>query len=140
MSNESTFRKQDAELNETIALAESDGAVYTTGIDLGATADDDARLAGMELEVRAPVLDATELPVGGTVTYVVQHSTALASGYASLYGTVLTQTAVASVGGAAAATKRVRLPSDCNRYVRLAATTASAGDCSDSDAELRLLT
>ena len=140
MSNESTFRKQDAELNEVIALPDADGTVYTTGHDLGAVPADDARLAGMELEVRAPVLDGTALPVGGTVVYVVQHSTALASGYASLYGTVLTQTAAVSVGGAAEATKRVRLPSDCNRYVRISATTASAGDCSDSDAELRLLT
>jgi len=139
MSNESTYRRQDAELNEAIALPESDGSVYTSAHDLGAAPADDARLAGMELEVRSPELDATQLPAGGSVAYVVQHS-ADDSSYSDLYGTVLTVEATASVGGASATQKRVRLPSDCYRYIRLKATTASAGDCSDDDAELRLLT
>ncbi len=139
MANESTYRRQDADLNKTIALPDADGSVYTTAHDLGAAPADDARLAGMELEVRAPALDGTELPAAATMVYVVQHSTDNST-FASLYGTVLTQTGAASVGGAAATTKRVRLPSDCNRYVRLACTGASIGDCSDSDAELRLLT
>jgi hypothetical protein len=47
----------------------------------------------------------------------------------SIYGTVLTQTGAGGVG-AAAATKRVALPSDCERYIRVAATADTNLDAS----------
>jgi hypothetical protein len=41
--------------------------------------------------------------------------------------------------GAAAATLRARLPSSCNRYIRVKATGSDAGDCSSSNFSARLL-
>jgi len=140
MSNEFTFRRQDAELNESKALpAAQSTAVNQTAIDLGQTPAQGALLAGCELEIGAPALGATPLPNGTTLTYSVEDSADNLS-FATIADAVLVQTGAAGAG-AAAATKRFRLPTSVRRYVRAVATTgAGTGDCSGSEFTQKLLT
>jgi hypothetical protein len=64
--------------------------------------------------------------------YEVFHDTDSAFGSeVSLFSTVLTQTG-ASSAGCAAATKRVTLPSDVKRYIRVKAVGSTTGDASAS--------
>jgi len=131
---------KDASFEVSKALPASAGTVYTDGIDLAhANALDDFG-ARCELLISAPALGATPLPDDETMIYVVQHDDAADfSGAVNLYGTVLTQTG-AGGAGAAAATKRVALPGDVKRYVRVAATgSTSIGDCSGSSVTVNLL-
>lgn len=122
----------------TKALPNGAATIYTDGIDLGHSANGRPP-AGIELLITAPALVVGDLANGDTMTYVVQHDTDSAFGTAvSLYGTVLTQTGAGGVG-AAAATKRVALPSDVNRYVRVAATNSAAGDASDKSVIVALV-
>ena len=113
----------------TKTLPASNTVAYTAAIDLGHDATGRVPV-GTEILIEAPALAVGELSNAATMTYVVQHDTDSAFGTAvSLYGTVLTQTG-ASGAGAAAATKRVALPSDCKRYIRVAATANTNLDAS----------
>ncbi len=136
-------RIRDAELEEIIAMPTADGTVSTAGIDLGAVLSADDYLAdASELMIVAPALNTTMLPDADTATYKLEMDDDVAFGSAvDVYGSdVLVQTG-AGAAGAAAATKRVRLPSDGKRYVRLTCTLAgTTGDASAVDMELRLLT
>lgn len=130
---------RDENLKETVALPASEGDANTDSIDLEHTAHGD-HLVDMELEVSAPVLTVTELPNAETVTYKVEHS-ADDSSFATVPGmaAVITQTG-ADGAGAAAASEKVRLPRDVNRYVRVTATTSSgAGDCSGKNVATALV-
>lgn len=124
-------RLVDATFKETLALGTADGTVQTTGFNLGALSARGARLADCELEVVAPALTTTELPDADTCTYSVE--TDDNSGFSSakiIADKILVQTG-AGAAGAATATVRFRLPSDCEQYVRVKAVLAGGtGDCS----------
>jgi len=130
MSLENKPLVQDYGTKVTKALPSSAATIYTAGIDLGHSAN--GRVPpGTEIVITAPALAVGELGNGDTMKYAVQmdHDSAFGSP-TSIYGDVLTQTGAAGAG-AAAAEKRVALPSDCERYVRIAATNSAAGDASD---------
>lgn len=123
---------KDALLEETKAMpAAHSTTVYTDGIDLEVSANG-LHLADCELEISAPALTTTMLPDTKTMTYKVQMDNDSAFGSATdLFPSAIVQTG-ASGAGAAAATKRYRLPTDVERYIRLAAT--SGADVTDSSA------
>ena len=125
------FNVQDANLKDSGALPASGGATAElVALDLEVQEEFHAPC---ELVIEAPALSGGELPDGETVTYRVQHS-ADGLSWSTLYGAVIVQTG-ASSSGADATEDRVRLPSNCERYVRVQAeTSASAGDCSGSEA------
>jgi len=122
---------RDTNLKVTRALPAAAATVSSTAIDLGLSAR--SQFAGgphVELLIEAPVLVVGELGNGATMKYEVFHDSDPAFGTeASLYGVVLTQTGAGGVG-AAAASKRVALPTDVKRYLRLKATNSAAVDAS----------
>lgn len=121
---------KDAVLEVTKALPNGAAAVNSAGIDLGVAASD-LLLAECELVIEAPALATADLPDAQTMTYKVQHDTDSAFGTAvDLFPSAIVQTG-AGGAGAAAATKRLRLPSDVKRYIRVVATNSGAGDASD---------
>jgi len=131
---------RDAELQVTKELPNGAATVVTDGIDLGLSSR--AQFAGglPELLIEAPALVVGDLGNGQTMKYEVFHDSASDfSSEASLYGTPnLTQTG-AGGAGAAAATKRVALPSDVSRYLRVKATNSGAGDASDKSVTVSLV-
>ena len=122
--------RRDATYIETKALSNGAGAVNSSGFDLGALNARGERPENVEGYISAPALTTTQLPDTETMTYKVQH--AASSDYSdavTLADAVLVQTG-AGGAGAAAATARYRIPSDCSRYVRIVATKTGTGDCS----------
>jgi hypothetical protein len=122
---------KDASHINAKALPAAAGSVNSDGHDLGAGSIRTVQDAELELLIESPALTTTELPDTETLTYKVQHDTASDfSGAATLMDAVLVQTG-AGAAGAVAANARVKLPSDCNRYIRVVATgSTSIGDCS----------
>jgi len=128
----------DAELTVTKALPNGAATIYTDGIDLGVS-DDGLHLADCELEISAPALATAELGDGDTIKYSVEMDNDSAFGSpTALFPDVLTQTG-ADAAGAAAATKRVRLPSDVERYIRVKAVNSAAGNASGKSVTASLL-
>ncbi len=121
------FLVKDKLLGVTGALPAAAGSSNTDVLDLGLSSQADTHLP-VELLVAAPALNATQLPNTTTATYTVQGSTDAAfSSPITLAGSVIVQTGSA---GAAAATYRFALPTDCPRYVRAVVTTADVGNAS----------
>jgi hypothetical protein len=90
----------------------------STAIDFGA---DVTKPENLELELSVPALSTTIVPNGSTVTYIIETSTV--SNFASIDQTLLSHVLTGAGGtGVAALLKRVRLPSDCARYVRFKVT------------------
>lgn len=128
---------KDAHLIHSVALPNGAAAVTTTGFPIGVAGYDFN--AETELLIEAPALVVGDLANGATMTYEIQQATDAAfTSPTSVYGICLTQTG-AGGAGAAAATKRVRLPTDVQAYVRLKTTNSGAGDASDKSAKLSLL-
>lgn len=123
---------KDSNLTVTKALPNGAATISTAAIDLDVSTR--SQFAGgprVELLIEAPALAFADLGDAATMKYEVYHDTDSAFGSeVSLYGVVLTQTGAGGVG-AAAATKRVALPTDCKRYLRVKATNSAAGDASD---------
>jgi hypothetical protein len=89
--------------------------------------------------VTAPALDASALPDGKAMTYAVECDDD--PDFASprtVADAVIVQTG-AGGAGAAGATARVRLPTDCERYVRCTATGSAAGDASAASMAMQML-
>ena len=125
----SQLLNKDYGMKVTKTLPASDTVANSAGIDLGHDATGRVPL-GTEILIEAPALAVGELGNGNTMIYAVQMDTDSAFGSpTSIYGTVLTQTGAGGVG-AAAATKRVALPSDCERYIRVTATADTNLDAS----------
>ncbi len=125
----------DDTYNETdVALPTSDGTSYSTGIDLGA---DSFKPEEMELFIEVPALTVTHLPNADTLTVnIVAGSTSTPT--TVIAASILTFTG-ADGSGAAGASVRYRLPSDCPRYVRAQFVAAGGtGDMSAVDAEVGL--
>jgi len=132
---------RDAALKVTKAMPTADAAISTGAIDVGAVGTRDDFLAGCELLISAPALNTTMLPNADTATYKVMMDDDVALGSAlPVYGSdVLVQTG-AGGAGADAVTKRVRLPSDVERYVFVTATLAGGtGDASATTLTVELL-
>jgi hypothetical protein len=128
----------DVELTVTKALPNGAATIYTDGIDLGKSANG-LHLAECELEISAPALVVGDLADAATMKYSVEMDTDSAFGsITALFADILTQTG-AGGAGAAAATKRVRLPSDVERYIRVKAVNSGAGDASDKSVTAKLL-
>ena len=125
----------DSDLNETnVSLPTADGTSYSSDIDLGA---DEFKGENYELFISIPSLTATHLPNADTLTVNICAG-ASASPTAVILGSVLVMTGAGGTG-AAAKSARVRLPSDCSRYVRVQFIAAGGtGDMSAVDAEVGL--
>jgi hypothetical protein len=132
------FLLKDAELTKTKALPNGATSASTDGIDLGHNTTGKV-LADCELLISAPALVVGDLGDGATMKYKVEHDTDPAFGtVATLLLDVLTQTGAGGVG-AAAATRRVRLPTDTKQHIRVTATNSAAGDASDKEFTAELL-
>ena len=130
------MRLADAQFEVTKALPNGAAAVNSDSMDLEVSSDG-LHLANCELEITAPALDTADLPDTKTMTYKVEESDDDSS-FNTVADSVLVQTG-ASGAGAAAATVRVRLPSDVKRYVRVTATNSGTGDASDKSLTAKLL-
>jgi hypothetical protein len=129
---------QDASLNNSIALPAAPGTVTSAVLDTGTLTGLSAQLAECEALLSAPVLTTAQLPDGKTATYSVMGG-ATADALTSLVGSAIVQTG-AGGAGAAAATYRFKLPSNCPRYLAVQVVTgALAGDCHLASAALQLL-
>lgn len=126
---------QDAALTEAVDLPTANTYAVSTGIDLGANND---HVVDFEVLISAPALNGTELPAAATMIYALEDS-ANNSSFSTVQDRLIVQTGAQSVGAAAAATKRIRLPSNIRRYFRIKATGASNGDCSGSEMTVKVL-
>ena len=133
---------RDASLKETKALPAAAGTVNSDGIDLGALSDRGGRFLDCEVLLSAPALGATALPDTTTMTYSIQSSaTSNFAATTTLAGSCIVQTGST---GAAASTFRMKIPSNCQRYIRASAVGAdvgnvSLGNCAGSELTLELL-
>lgn len=141
------YEIQDNDFIETQALpndAGSGAATSITAFDLGEGLPDGEFLAECEVEVSAPALDSTAMPNGTEMHYDLEASSddADSDAYEVIAADVIVQTG-ADGSGDDAATARFRIPSDCERYLRVTAEgadgTGTLGDCSDSDMTVKLL-
>lgn len=131
------YGARDANLQRTKALPNGAATVADDGYDLGLTTKGDF-LANVELEIEAPALVVGDLANGDTIKYSVFHDTAAGFGTeAVLIRDAIIQTGAGGAGAAAASTV-VRLPKDCNRYVRVKAVNSGSGDASDKTMTTRL--
>ena len=137
MARDGSFAIGDADLVQTKALPASAGDASTTAFDLGAAQANQDFLADCEMLVSAPALTTTQMPDTKTATYKVEESADNIT-FATLLAAVISQVGAAGAG-AAAATKRIRLPVNVKRYARLTVTTgAAAGDCSGATMSVAL--
>jgi hypothetical protein len=128
----------DAGLNKTTALSADDSVSASAGIDLGVSARGIVP-GNMEVLIEAPALAVGELADTETLVYSIYHDTA--ANFASeqlLLDRLIVQTG-ADGAGAAAATKRVRLPGDANRYFRVKATPSESKDKTSKNFVVSLL-
>lgn len=130
---------KDAELIETKALPNGAASIYSDPIDLGALSAAGARLHSGELLLSAPALATADLGDAATMTYDLQMDNDSAFGSpTTLIAGIIVQTG-AGGAGAAAASARFRVPTNCERYVRAKATNSAAGDASDKSLTLSLV-
>lgn len=131
------FGVRDALLTETRALPNGAATVYSAGIDLQGGTLADKR--GIQALISAPAVNTTECPDTKTLKYTLQHDTDPAFGTAAdLHTDAITQTG-AGGAGAAAAEKRIGLPDNCNRYVRLKVVGSAAGNATTATATLVIM-
>ena len=137
-----SYNLRDAALIKEDALpAGASTTVNGTALDLQtASGQNSARLAPVELLLSAPALTTTMLPDSRTMTYSLQCDEDSAFGSPrTLVASCIVQTGGSSAG-AAADTYRMKLPSDCERYVRAVAVSgASVTDSSSKKMKLELL-
>lgn len=123
---------KDASLNQTFALPNGAATTYGADIDLGATTGDRVS-AGHEFEVTIPNFAVGNLANSETVT-INLYSGAAAEPTTIEAGTLAVYTGAGGVG-ATGSTFRVKVPSDCPRYIRFGAVkTGATGDASSLSA------
>lgn len=131
------YRFKDAKLTKSKALPGSATSVNTDGIDLELTSRSHL-VADFELTISAPALTTSELADTKTMKYDVECDSD--SGFGSprvIAKEVIVQTG-AGGAGAAAKTARFRLPTDCERYVRVKATNDASGNASGKSVTVSL--
>lgn len=132
------FEMRDAALRVAMPLGEDDSEVQSDPIDLELTSRSDF-VAHCEVLVTAPALATGELGDTNTMTYTIEHSDDENFGsHETLFPQLIVQTG-AGGAGAAAASKRVRLPSNVKRYIRLTAINSANLDASAKSATLELV-
>ena len=122
-----------------VALPNGNATTYSSDIDLGnALENGQQRPENFELLVSVPLLTVTHLPNDETLSVSIVAGAA-ASPTTVVLGNVLVSTGAGGSGDVAKEVK-VRLPSNCPRYVRAKFDgSASAGDMSAVDAEVSLV-
>ncbi len=124
MANEFARNIQDASLNPAAFALPSAASSSTnsTGVDLGT---DVLKIERVEVELSVPALTTTMVPDTRTVTYIVETSTV--SNFASIAQTLMSEVQTGAGGaGVGAFLKRVRLPSNCARYLRFKITLGAS--------------
>jgi hypothetical protein len=134
-----SYNLRDAKFIATNALPAAAGTGNGTALDLGndSTANG-ARLQDCELLLSAPALATGALPDTVTATYSIECSSV--ANFATTQN--VSPSCVVQTGntGAAAATFRAKLPTNCLRYVRAkVVTSTNAGNCAASSMTLELL-
>lgn len=110
--------------------ASASSSTSSAVIDLGSVPAGNERPGNFELELSVPALSSTIVPDTRTVTYVIEASTV--QNFGSVDQTLLSEVQTGgSSAGVGAFLRRVRLPSNCARYVRFrvafgASTTTGA--------------
>lgn len=136
MAHELARNLQDASLNPVaIALpAAASSSIQSAVIDLGA---DTYKPEDVELQLSVPALTTTMVPDTRTVNYIIE--TSATSVFTTVAQTINNdQVAGAAGAGVAAYLSRVRLPSNCARFVRCKITLGAS--CTDSSAVSATLT
>lgn len=139
------FGVRDAALKLTRLLPDGAATVYSDGFDLaggspayGASSRPDF-LAQLEMLLSAPVLAVGQLANASTMTYAIQTDSDPAFGSPkTLIASAIVQTGD-NGAGAATASYRFRLPTDVERYLRVAITNSAAADASAASATLEAL-
>jgi hypothetical protein len=130
---------QDADLIKSAALPNGAKTTQTEAIDLGDRSARGDFLANVEFLADAPAIPVAALADAATMKYKVETDEDAAFGSAkTLVADLIVQTG-AGGAGAAAASARFRVPSNVERYVRLAATNSAAGDASALNMSLKAL-
>ena len=137
MANEFARNLGDAGFSTTFALpsSASSSTNQATPFDLGA---DTFKPEEVEVELSVPALTTTMVPDTRTTTYIIE--TCAATNFSTIDATLYTKTFTASGGtGVSAQVIRVRLPSNCARYIRGKVTHgASTTDSSAVSATIAL--
>ena len=132
MTVAANYNVQDALLTKQNALpAAASTTVNGTAIDLGgALTARGARLEKCEALLSVPAVTTTMVPDTKTITYSIESAVdSVFTSPITLAGSCIVQTG-AGGAGAAAATFRLKLPSNCARYVR--AKAVSGANVTDS--------
>ena len=120
MAFENARNIQDVLVNPVafVLPAAASTSTNSTSIDFGA---ETYKTPNLEIELSVPALSATIVPDTRTVTYIVESSTT--SNFVAVDQTLMSEVQTgASSAGVGAFLKRVRLPSNCARYVRFKIT------------------
>lgn len=129
---------KDALLAATWALSNGAGSTNSGGLRLDNSSRGDFT-ADHEIELTAPALTTAQLPDGETMRYQVETDDDAAFGSVTVvYEGVLIQ-AGAGGAGAAAVTRKFRLPSNVQANVRLKAVKTGTGNASTVSAVVKLL-
>lgn len=132
-----SFGFTDGNLMKTKALPSGASAVTSDGIDLdeGTTG---THVTPCEFLLEAPAVTTAMLGDAATIKYdVVTSASSDMSNPVTIAKEILVQTG-AGGAGAAAATKRFRVPTDALRYVGVKATKSASGDASSVSMTLSL--
>lgn len=135
-----SFLAKDADtgLTKTTALSADDSVTSSAAIDLGVGVRGIVP-GDMELLIEAPALAVGQLANTETLVYSIYHDTDSAFGTEVLLLDRLIVQTGADGAGAAATTKRIRLPADTSRYIRVKATPSESKDKSDASFTISLL-
>ena len=129
---------RDALKKVTKALPNGAAAVTSDAIDLENTSRAD-EVRDIELLLSAPALNVTEQPNSKMMIYdIIYSANSDLSSPTTYMAAAITQTGAGGVG-AAAATKRIKLPSDAARYWGAKATGSAAGNATTASMTLELL-
>jgi|GEM_PF-945802 len=119
----------DGNLAVSRALPSGASAVTSTAIDTG-EGTNGTFVTPCEFLLEAPAVTTAMLGDAATIIYdIVTSASSDLSGPTTVAKQILTQTG-AGGAGAAAASQRFRLPTNCLRYVGIKATKSAAGDAS----------
>lgn len=130
---------RDKTLTLTAALPNGAASTTTAAIDLESVSPNSDFLADVEFELTVPALTVSQLADTQTITYIVE--TSATSGFGSITTLIASLAVSTGTGGAgdAAVSRRFRLPSNCQRYVRIKATKTGASNASTASMTFALL-
>ena len=122
-----TLQLTDYSMIKTKALPNGAAAASSDAIDL-MHGTSGRLIAPMEFVLDAPAMNVSQMSNGKTMIYSIETDNDSAFGSALVVNAaVLTQTGAGGAGCAAAST-RFRLPTNCERYIRVKATGSTTGD------------